>query len=380
MKVGTITTHYANNYGALLQAFALQYVLREQLEQETEIIGFYPPWHESSYRVFMRNDSFRNLARNVVAFFHPKMLYGRYARGKRNREFAQKHLVRSKQSYFDTKTLRENPPRYDCYICGSDQVWNTELRWMEAFFLDFTMGMKDVLKFSYAPSVLSRISPDKVQEVRGYLQNLDMISVREREDIDQIARIAERPVCRMPDPVFLLTPDEWRKKAVLPRRAGPYILCYFIGGEKQAEPLVKEIQKKTGFPTINLNTSLRKSIANAKTVLAADPLEFIGYIANASIVCTNSFHCTAFSTIFSKPFLLAGINAKRSARMENLLKDFELPNRTLSAMEIDMLSRENLLAVSTDPRQLQALRSMGIDFLRKGLRIPLEADNEEKAP
>ena len=102
------------------------------------------------------------------------------------------------------------------------------------------------------------------------------------------------------DPVFLLNAEDWLKVAEKPVVNEPYILCYFIGSEKKYNDLVNLIKQETGYKVVHLNVNLQSHVKADYEFRDVHPQKFVGYIANASYVLTNSFHCTAFSIIFKK--------------------------------------------------------------------------------
>lgn len=63
---------------------------------------------------------------------------------------------------------------------------------------------------------------------------------------------------------------------------------------------------------------------------SAGPGEFISLIRHATLVCSDSFHCIAFSIIFSRPFVVYERQGKANymaSRLETLLNKFGFQNR-----------------------------------------------------
>ena len=65
---------------------------------------------------------------------------------------------------------------------------------------------------------------------------------------------------------------------------------------------------------------------NSKECHTSSPQEFLGWILNAKIVVTSSFHALAFSILFQKDFYAMNLNAGKDERLNNLLSQFQLNN------------------------------------------------------
>ena len=89
-----------------------------------------------------------------------------------------------------------------------------------------------------------------------------------------------------------------------------YLLCYFITDGRKYGEAVKTLSEKYKLPVISL--WLKKGRSYASTVMDAGPREFLGLFANASVVCTDSFHGTVFLH-FEKPFFASNRLRKRKA-------------------------------------------------------------------
>lgn len=107
MSVGTVTFHWASNYGAILQAYALQHFLKSR-GLDTEIIDYRP----------LRP----RLIRTVERLRRREM--SEFIRERRMRQFRRRHLDVSGRTYVSRRQLGESAALYDAFICGSDQIWN----------------------------------------------------------------------------------------------------------------------------------------------------------------------------------------------------------------------------------------------------------------
>lgn len=148
-KAGIITFHGSHNYGSVLQAFALFKTI-ESLGLQTEIINFrstkqkkfYSPAHT------VGKNSFEKTARRIFLGPFKNQINKKYLLFE---EFIKQNFSLSEMEYSSAKQLEENPPAYDFYICGSDQVWNTncvDFDWV--YYLSFVKkGKKNCLRAEY---------------------------------------------------------------------------------------------------------------------------------------------------------------------------------------------------------------------------------------
>lgn len=107
MRIGTITFHWAKNYGAILQAYALQQYLKVK-GYDNEIINYLP------INVIIRltlsdikNFNMSNFIKEIKLKF-----------------FRTKYLTFSQDTFNNSHDLKKACNNYDINICGSDQVWN----------------------------------------------------------------------------------------------------------------------------------------------------------------------------------------------------------------------------------------------------------------
>lgn len=333
MNVKIITCHDVYNYGASLQAYALQTYLRQKAHQ-VEIIDYRPPYIDWHYRLswFVPPNSpyYKKCRSNVL--FHSLYALRRYLKSlsthSRKQAFkkfttVRLHLTRKYSSF---EELKKHVPQADVYIVGSDQVWNSLTLYNgkdPAFYLRFAPDT--ALRVSYAASFGSaEISAGYETFVKEQLSTLDAISVRETSGLKLIESLGLKAsvVC---DPVFLLCKDEWVKELKLKKHQDNYLLLYNIGkANKQMIEAARLIAKERKLKIYSIASerigSVDSHIANA------GPYEFINCIYNASYVVSNSFHGTALSLIFKCPFLSYGYQ-NISSRILDLLVSVSLEER-----------------------------------------------------
>jgi len=337
MKIGTLTFHITSNYGALLQAYALQRVLN-RMGHSSEVINYQFPGSEnllcrklSDCKTLRRKISFiRELAWCVAG----PVGYGRRLRISRSIDFIKTYIPVSKKVYNHCQDLAEDTTGYDAYITGSDQVWNPNLKETlgDAYLLGFVPEKR--IKISYAASFgVSELPLEKLEVYGRALRKFNHISVREQEGVGIVRKATDGKKAQLVlDPTLLLTREQWLELAVYKPKYKEYILCYFLDDFEQSWQFVYDLQQHYRLPVLYIGFN-KKYLFDSKMELisGAGPREFLGLFANASIVVTNSFHGTVFSILFRKSFYsMLGSNPHRKSmngRLSNLADMLDLKNR-----------------------------------------------------
>ena len=298
MKVGVITFHNTNNYGATLQAWALQKVLKD-FGLDAGVIHYHPEAIDGLYDPLQGTAGFRRMLKKfVITRKNPDSLI-------RYQKF-QSFLTRKFKLMGDYRTYEELQAaklNLDAYITGSDQVWNPEHigGFDPAYYLDFAEpGSR---KIAYAASVGSDyIHPRYKEDMRKSLSSYSGISVREHSIKEEVQELTGIPVKTVLDPTMLLMKEDYEEiKAASPIKE-PYILVYMIEGNEQVISLANTISISLGLPVIQRRPE--KGLTNQlPPFCTADAGEFLGLVEGASYVITNSFHGTVFSILYEKPFV-----------------------------------------------------------------------------
>lgn len=336
MRIATITCQHVYNYGATLQAYALQTYL-ESLGHDVEIIDYRLPTH-IRYEIFKPNPQGRAYEiikkfpplKYVICPFRNRKMWLTWGRKKGFDDFDRHYLHLSPHIYRTIEDLRQNPPEADIYIAGSDQIWNThtENGKSPAYYLDF--GSKAVKRIAYAASLAtSNIAPGWETFVKDEISKFDSVSVREKTGVELLRKLGISDVHQVLDPVFLLPQKEWLRMAGMARRhdkiKSPYILLYdFLGNDNNMQDFTRRIAKEHGLKIVSINDFARRNYADVN-VNNAGPLEFLRLLADARCVISNSFHATAFSVIFQKEFCTFGLMGhQNSSRMTDFLNGLGL--------------------------------------------------------
>ena len=218
------------------------------------------------------------------------------------REFIKEYIVTTPQKY-DRKSILSSPPKADYYICGSDQIWNFIIFDDMTYYLDFVDKVPDAKRIAYAASLSDPWNEEQGKRVSPLLEKFSDLAIREAGHVSLVQQYApSKEIHWVCDPVFLLSTSQWDEIAVDPQETEPYILCYFLNIDPKAVDFVNKIKKLTGYKVINLVLGSLEKFKSDKLVYVYTPKEFVGYIRHASFIITNSFHCSAFSSMYRKDF------------------------------------------------------------------------------
>lgn len=319
MKIGIMTFHWATNYGAILQAYALQTYLTQN-GHDTKIINYRPYTYEKKLiRCFNIKRPWR-IPQNVFE----------YRKEQRLNEFRTKHLNLSKR-YQSTEDLKNDPPAYDVYICGSDQIWNQsftssgEGKVTLNYFLDF--GPDNVKRIAYAASFGCIEYPEElVKFITPILSKFDAVSVREISGRQMVHEMGIDDVWLLPDPTLLLQAKDY--EILLPSQQMAKSNYSFFYALQAKQKTIKDIKNY-------FSRRLRHCIVDAGSQNMSIE-HWLACIKSSDFVVTNSFHGVVFAIIFRKPFIVVPIEGFLSGmndRIVTLLGNLGLQNRILEIQD-----------------------------------------------
>lgn len=324
-KVYTITFHRANNYGAMLQAYALQRVLKEKYE--TKIIDYDCFAVYNDYKLFFQrgNGIGKTIKKNIKCFFKIPFYYKRFQNFNRFR-----NKMEFTKRYNSILDLQKNPPIADSYVCGSDQIWNPSLtnKLDDAYYLKF--GNSNIKRISYAASVGDiRVLEESEESFFDKLANFNNISVREKDLNDLINSKLKDKSQIVADPSLLLSKDQWLEicnNNKLPSEK--YIFAYSVGNANDNYyDIVNKLASMTGYTIVYFDRSdkLKKFKHKKRSYYSAGPDQFVSLLYNSEFVVTTSFHGLALSMILNKNFI--SCLSSYPSRITSLLKTVNLSDR-----------------------------------------------------
>ena len=338
MKVGILTFHDAHNYGAVLQAYALKKYIKK-IGYEAKIINYH---HKN------------------IPDGYPKK--NNEKRWEKFNKFIKELIDNEEKVYTNEKQLEKL--NIDYWICGSDQIWNTELTigFNKGFFLDFKTKGK---KISYAVSMgKNELPKEQEEDFKNSINKLDNISVREEILQKYAQKFTDKKVEKVLDPTLLLEEKDY-EDLIQKNNYGEYILIYALVPDERLTKVANKMAKERNIKLIELND---KKIQNyfCEQVSEAGPSEFLTLIKNAKAVITNSYHGTIFSIIFQKEFYTINRKSNNNSRMENILKIVDMEDRLIS--EIEEIQNIGVQDYKKAFDRLKKEKENSIKFLKEALK------------
>ena len=348
MDVKIITFHRALNYGAVLQCFALQKAI-SNLGVNAYVYDYCNPKISDSYKVLKLN---RNLINNIFQIVSAPI------------------KIKKKNAFngFINENIRLSGAFTDddIFITGSDQVWNWRASDFDKhYFLDFVSKSKN--KNSYAASFgLSEIEEKYILEYKDLLSDFNNISVREKTGQQLVSKICGRESCLLPDPVFLLTRDEWKSLFTeYDKNKKGYILLYLMAKTQSAINFAKRLSQITGLKVVFIDNYEIRNMFSFKVKRGIGPKEWLNLFENCEYVVTNSFHGTAFSILFNKKMFVEllpegyGVNS----RLIDILQEYGLEDRIIDSKKSGKIS--DLIEWNSINDKINEKRTKGLNYLKK---------------
>jgi len=333
IRIGIVTFHTANNYGAVLQCYALAETLKE-LGHQVELVDL--PLHKAP-----------NTLRERLRI---KLLDKAFS------EFRRKFLP---------KTVSQ-ATILDSYYFGSDQVWNPQITAenYELFFGSFVP--KDKPKVAYAASFgLSTWKfPEYTNTVTELLASFKALGVRESSAVDICKNEFNVGATQVVDPTLLGTDytHTFRK-----RNATNSLVCYIFGKDDNKMKSLRNIATKLKLNAVLINDfRIRKQI---KSIPFPSVATWLSHLEASQFVITDSFHCMVFAIIFKKNFIAIPAILERADRMVSLLVGLGLKERFF--LNIEDVAESDIILKNIDfevvDKKIYALRESSLLFLQQSL-------------
>jgi hypothetical protein len=346
MRIGIITFWQSNdNYGQLLQCWALQQYLRSK-DHDAYLI---------KYDLARRNKPktlWENLLKALTIYPLIKYLLHRKEKQARNKiiaelneknklrhfdDFRKNMLQISERDYHSLEELQSDPPVADVYITGSDQVWSQLLnnKENEVFFLNF--GNSQVKRISYAASFGMDSYPTKlIKRLSINLRRFNAVSVREDSGVDICQNVGVESI-KVLDPTMLLKGRDYLRFITIPKY-NDYIYIYSLNISTPEQVYYEAITQYAQDEHLSIIVTpgsgriLGAEIFNHAIYDYATIPQWLSNIANAKMVITTSFHGTVFCILMNTPFVYVPLQGKLSnmnSRILGLLKELGLEDRAV---------------------------------------------------
>lgn len=386
MKTATATWITYNNYGTLLQAYALQKAI-EKLGHENVILSDNEilkefrasrvntpkvkrvvPAESPTGRLERLAADPGRILRSLLCRRDPERYGSPYEDSQKAcGEFRKEALkIRCDVAGATLPGLNED---YDAFVCGSDQVWSVfDNNFNPYYYLDFVQKRK----IAYAPSLgTDQITPEKAEKLRQLLADFSAVSVRESVSAKQLSEITGRQVQWVADPTLLHDREFWSEfTSELPQRKKKYLLCYFLEHRAWYISYARKLARKLGLKLLLIPSRWDHLQHSFVADFPVGPREFAALFRDASYVLTDSYHGSIFSLLFEKDFQYLQRFAKddpnsQNIRVESLFKYLSLENRIVTENK----EAEPLRVPYDSVRiKLAEFREESENYLKRGLK------------
>ena len=329
MKIGIITFHAVYNYGAVLQAYSLQKIF-EDLQIDSEIIDFRKQSQIDYTSLYSKRKGIKSMVKNIMIIPKHKK---RKVRIEKFDRFIENELVKSEQLYKCEEELRQSNLVYNVFFTGSDQVWNTKKSsdYSAAYFLDF-VDKNNLNRYAYAASIGNADKEDLVSQ-ENMLKKYKKISCREKRGTEIVSSIVGSDVDLVLDPTLLVDIKHLRKYVDSSSISKPYLFYYSLDGFDKRKNNVDMIYALANKFNLNVKIVTPEWVYTGKhgeQCISAGIEDFLTLIANAELICTNSFHGTALSIKFNKSFYVLENYDGKDDRKKTILEELQLTDRCIS--------------------------------------------------
>jgi hypothetical protein len=339
MKIGIITLPFNSNYGGLLQAFALQTVLKQMghevwsVNRRNRIMPFKFKVLSSTNRLI------KSIIRSEMGVIRS------WATAKEELVIDQ-HTNRFLSENIQTTDFLKSESdfeklsryKFDAYVVGSDQVWRPKYSPRLAnHFLGFIDGTVNPKRISYAASFGVdnwEFTPEQTDECRKLLAKFNAVSVREDSAVKLCKQNFGIDATQVLDPTLLVSKEEYIRlveKDKIPGCNGS-LLTYVLDKSPDKQEFIKKIILETGLTEVSIMPKSLFRDAGRKKIndcIYPPVTAWLRGFMDAEYVVTDSFHGMAFAIIFNKPFLALGNTKRGMTRFSSLVKLFGLEDRII---------------------------------------------------
>lgn len=349
-KIGILTFQYADNYGAVLQCYALRRTINNLPDCSAEIINYRPPlfvygrcWNNSYERKLFQN---------------------------KRKKFER--FLKEECGIKDEIIAHVKGSEYDCYCVGSDQIWNTKGDVREFFLPDVS---EEIPKIAYAPSIgLDVGSPYLKKDLfRQYLPRFSSLSVREQEHVPLIQELTGKACKCVLDPTLLLKASDY-SMIVNPNRIKdiPFLFFFWLQHDSnliRGIEFANVLSRKFDIPVVHSIIGAKEYMfyRNGGCMMFEGVENFLWYIKNAYFVVTNSYHATLFCIQFESPFYTFVVSSMRS-RIHTLVDKIGVGDRIIESY-LSEKDVNRIVDFETIQKKIEIERELSMQYLRQALEI-----------
>ena len=390
MKIGILTQQLNNNYGGLLQNYALQQVLIKMGHNPITLDWDYPV--ESVQRPLWKSMlmPIRDIVNGMKKKMRPTGENGGYEPSeeerkvisRNNQTFVSKYINTTKKLLSSQELLDYSiGHQLDALVAGSDQCWRpiyTKTHLPDAFF-SFASGLK-IKRLAYAASFGTDVwefTPEQETVCKALAQQFDLVTVREDSGVTLCREHLNVDATQVLDPTMLLNKEDYIniiEQEKVPKSSGS-LFCYILDDTAQKQQFIQDVASKMGLNSFTVMPKYRDESITKETVknhiqdcVYPGPASWLRGFMDAEMVICDSFHGCVFSIIFNKPFWVIGNDARGMSRFYSLLKMFNLESRLIGKETINNIDAQSPINWTSVNDLLSGYKSRSLEVLNTTLR------------
>lgn len=365
MKIAVLSYNFNNNYGGMLQAYAMLEVLKRLNHQpEHLLVPTISLSKKTRLKQLLKKHFFSRFSSRWNVESNKAIIE------KNTRYFIDKYITPKtqpiyKKSHFSNITKKN----YDAYLVGSDQVWRAGVyRYIDYAFFGFVKSDKPIF-MSYAASFgvdTWDFTDEQTARFKKQIQRFKGVSVREDSGKKLCKERFDKDAVHVLDPTMLLEPDDYRKivnQENEPNHQGK-LLTYILDSNEDKQSAVELISRELGYNSFKVNLKQQGEINNLEDMIYPTVTAWLKGFDNAEYVITDSFHGCVFAILFNKPFIAYGNSARGMARFTSLLKMFGLESRlVINKKELNLDKINETIDWESVNTKIKHYKNLSINFL-----------------
>ena len=355
-KVIILTHRLENNYGGLLQAYALQQVIKELgYDVVTDRFGskvFVDVGRKSKQilrKLYYRLKGYRFISN------HDKEIIS-----VNTRPFIDNYIKTVDFFHGQRTPILSDIEQYDIYIVGSDQIWREGYCDVDSYFLSFVPDskIKVVYAASFGKDSINDWTQDSIERRKELLSHFNGVSVREASGVQLCKKFLGIEAVHVLDPSLLLDAHVYKEivdKARVDKMKDDYIFSYILDKSLFKLEILQLFSKSKAIDVVSgmPKELLTRNTKQIKRCIYPSVADWLHRIIDARYVITDSFHGVAFSIIFHKQFCVIANEKRGQSRIESLLSLFQLENRLIASYS----DLESVIDTPIDYRTIDSIKS-----------------------
>ena len=357
MKIGILTYYGVHNHGAVLQANALKTVL-ESKGHECGFLEF-----ERSYSNISQKQANKYKLGLGSASFYAKYLMEKGAGNILYNVSKKRTLAKFRATNIPMMGKYEDFAG-DLVVIGSDEVISLEIG-VNPFLYGNGLNAKHIISYAgcFGPTTYEDVVKQGQQKmISDGLHHMDAVSVRDQNSLETVKKTADIDATLVCDPVILYGYEKDMQSFRPPIK--DYILIYSYDknlNDTAEYNYIKAYADKHSLKIVSVGYYHRWC-----KCIDASPFELLGWIKNATLVVTDTFHGSVVSIICNTTMVVKLRGNQNKLRF--LLSEYDLLDRTISDFSEMKSIADKSVNFETVNAAIRERRAASMKFLDDALK------------